>query len=283
MIKNIVFDIGNVLVDFGWKPFFEKFNLSDEEFNKLVEATVNSPAWQEYDRGVLSDEEVLNEFIKNAPELEEKMRAIFEDFNGLLKLFEYSRGWIIDLKRRGYKVYCLSNMSYKAVRECWDALKIIEEVDGYILSCDEKLIKPDPAIYERLFEKFNLKPSECIFIDDLPRNIEAANAAGMHGIVFTSVKEAEAQIQKISAEQPFESSYKKCQRIAALVAIVLIVLMYIVTLVLALIKAPWAKPMFKVCLGMTIALPIIAWGYIWIAGKLTHKRTIADFNFFEEK
>ena len=281
MIKNIVFDIGNVLVDFGWKPFFAKFNITDEELDKIAKATVYDPIWNEIDRGVMSEEEVLERFVANCPEMEAKIREIYENFQGLLKIFDYTRGWIIDLKRRGYKVYCLSNMSFKAVRECWDALSFIEELDGYILSCDVKLTKPEPEIYKALFDKYNLKPEECIFIDDLPRNVEGAKAAGMHAIVFKRVKEAEEEIAKITAAEGFTSSYTKGQRIAAVVCLVLIALLYLATAVLAFIKTPFAKQMFKVTLGATLVLPILTWIYIWLFGKLTHKRTIADFKFFE--
>ena len=283
MIKNIVFDIGNVLVDFGWAPFFERFNLTKEEFDRVAKATVYDPVWNEIDRGVMSEEEVLEKFIENDPGIEDKLREMYKDFNGLLKMYEYTRGWIKDLQNRGYKVYCLSNMSHKAVRECWDALCFIEELDGYILSCDINITKPEPGIYKALFDKYNLKPSECIFLDDLEKNIKGAEEMGMHGIVFKNVKQAEADIEKIVKEQPFESQYTKGQRIAALACIVLIVLMYVASLVLALIKAPWAKTMLRVSLGCTLGLPILAWGYIWMIGKLTRKKTIADFNFFEKQ
>jgi len=281
MIKNIVFDIGNVLVDFGWKPFFEKFNITDEELDKIAKATVYDPIWNEIDRGVMSEDEILEKFIENAPDMEVKIREMYENFQGLLKIFDYTRGWIIDLKRRGYKVYCLSNMSFKAVRECWDALSFIEELDGYILSCDVKLTKPEPEIYQALFDKFNLKPEECIFIDDLEKNIEGGKAAGMHTILFKGVKETEEEIAKIVAAQGFTSSYTKGQRIAAIVCLCLIVLLYLATAVLAFIKTPFAKQMFRVTLGATLVLPILTWVYIWLIGRLTHKRTIADFRFFE--
>ncbi len=283
MIKNVVFDIGNVLVKFGWEDFFRKFGLTDEEYERVVKATVKDPAWNEIDRGVLSDEEVLAAFVKNDPEMEDKIREVLENINGLLTIFSYTRGWIKDLQRRGYKVYCLSNMSYKAVRECWDALSFIEETDGYILSCDVKVIKPDPAIYQCLFDKYKLNPSECVFFDDLEKNIEGANAAGMHGVVFKGVKEAEAALKALSEAVPFESKYKKSQRIAASVALLLIVLMYLFTVVLIFIKAPWAKDFLRISVGLSIVLPILAWIYIWLIGKLIHRHTIADFDFFEDK
>ena len=281
MIKNIVFDIGNVLVDFGWKPFFEQFGITDEELDKIAKATVYDPIWNEIDRGVMSEEEILERFVANCPEMEEKIREIYENFQGLLKIFDYTRGWIIDLKRRGYKVYCLSNMSFKAVRECWDALSFIEELDGYILSCDVKLTKPEPEIYKALFDKYNLKPEECIFIDDLQKNVDGGKAAGMHTILFKGVKETEAEIAGIVEAQGFTSSYTKGQRIAAVVCLCLIALLYISTAVLAFIRTPFAKQMFKITLGATLVLPILTWVYIWLIGRLTHKRTIADFRFFE--
>ena len=281
MIKNVVFDIGNVLVDFGWKPFFQKFNITDEELDRIAKATVYAPIWNEIDRGVMSEEEILDKFIENDPGMEDKMREMYADFNGLLKLFEYTRGWIIDLKRRGYKVYCLSNMSFKAVRECWDALSFIEELDGYILSCDVKLTKPEPGIYEALFKKYNLKPEECVFFDDVQKNVDGGNKAGMHACLFTSVKQAEEDLARIVKEQGFTSSYTKGQRIASIVCLCLIAVLFIAMIVLAGMKTPLAKTLFKVTLGATLILPILTWIYIWLIGKLTHKRTIADYKWFE--
>lgn len=283
MIKNVVFDIGNVLVKFGWVDFFKGFDFTDEEYERVINATVKDPVWNEIDRGVLSDEEVLEAFIKNDPEMESQIRKSLENIGGLLTIFDYTRGWIRDLKRRGYKVYCLSNMSFKAVRECWDALSFIEETDGYILSCDVKVTKPEPEIYQCLFDKYKLKPSECVFFDDLEKNIEGANAAGMHGVVFTGVKEAEAALKALSEAEPFESKYKKSQRVAAIIALALIAFMYLFTVVLLFIKAPWAKDFLKASVGLTIVLPILAWVYIWLVGKLIHRHTIADFDFFQDK
>ena len=281
MIKNVVFDIGNVLVEFGWKTFFLKFGITDEELDRIAKATVYAPIWNEIDRGVMSEEEILDKFIENDPGMEDKMREIYADFNGLLKIFEYTRGWIIDLKRRGYKVYCLSNMSHKAVRECWDALSFIEETDGYILSCDVKLTKPEPEIYEALFNKYNLKPEECVFFDDVQKNIDGAVKAGMHAFLFTSVKQAEEDLAKTVQEQSFESYYTKGQRAASIVCLCLIAVLFVAMIVLACMKTPLAKTLFKVTLGATLILPILTWIYIWLIGKLTHKRTIADFKWFE--
>lgn len=287
MIKNVVFDIGNVLVSFGWVEYFKSFGLTDEEFERIANATVKDPIWNEIDRGVMSEDEILEAFIKNAPEMEEKIRAMYENFGGLLTMFEYTKGWILDLQKRGYKVYCLSNMSYKAVRECWDALCFLDMTDGYVLSCDVKLTKPEPEIYQTLFDKYKLVPSECVFFDDLPANIEAANKQGMHGVVFENLKQAEEELSKITLENGKPDSagtsrYSRKQRIGAIACLSIIALMYLVTLVCTFLKSDTARTLLRISLGCTLVLPILTWVYIWIIGKLTRKDTIADFHFFEK-
>ena len=286
MIKNIVFDIGNVMVGFDWKQFIEKFGWSDEVSAKIANATVHAKTWHEIDRGVMTEDEVLEAFIANDPSVESELRAFYEDFSGMLNQFEYAKGWIIDLKRRGFKVYCLSNMSFKAVRECADALDFLPMLDCYILSCNEGLIKPQKEIYQLFFERFNLKPEECLFFDDLERNVNAARDNGMNAEIFTDVKSAEASIseyvKKDAANGALASKYTKGQRIAALICIAIIVLLYLATLVFAIIKADWAKVCLRIGLGCTLVLPILTWVYIWMIGKLTKKKTIADFNFFEK-
>ncbi|MBP5151481.1 MAG: HAD-IA family hydrolase, partial [Lachnospiraceae bacterium] len=231
------------------------------------------------------EEHLLQMFIDNDPGVEEAIRKVFDDIHGMLIQFEYTKGWIIDLKRRGYKVYCLSNMSFKACRECADALDFLPMLDGYILSCDVKLCKPEPEIYKALFEKYDLKPEESIFLDDLEKNIAAAKAAGMHGVVFKDLKSADGEIRKITEAEGgiVRPKYSKVQRTAALVTVALIVLLYLVTLFLSFFNSDVARHMFRICLGFTLFGPILAWIYIWIVGKLTRKHTIADFDFFVDK
>lgn len=285
MIKNIVFDIGNVLVEFAWQKYFRSFCFDDGSYERVVNATVKSPVWNEVDRGVWSDDEMLAAFIKNDPSVEDEVRRIFVNIHDMLIQFEYAKGWIRYLQSKGFKVYCLSNMSHRAVADCADALDFLPMLDGYILSCDVNLCKPEPEIYRALFDKYSLKPEECIFVDDLSANIEAAEKFGMKGIVFTGVKEASSRIEDIVKESNggSVSSYKKPQRIAALACVCLIAALYIANLILALINTDAARKMLRATLGLTLGLPILAWIYIWMIGKLTHKKTIADFHFFEDR
>ena len=74
MITTIIFDIGNVLADFTWEAHYRSFGYSEEIFERLAKATVKSPMWNEYDRGVMSDEEIIQGFIENDPGIEKEDR-----------------------------------------------------------------------------------------------------------------------------------------------------------------------------------------------------------------
>ena len=201
MIKNIVFDIGNVLAGFAWEDFYRSFGYSEEIFEKLADATVRSPFWNEMDRGKLSDEELLEGFIKNDSSIEKEIREVFENVEEIIQRFDYAIPWIRELKKKGYHIYVISNFSRKAHVECIKALDFLEEIDGEILSYQVKLIKPSPEIYQLLCSKYNLKAEECVFIDDLPKNVEAARKEGMKGLIFESLDQAQRELEEILSDK----------------------------------------------------------------------------------
>lgn len=200
MIKNIVFDIGNVLAKFNWREFFASFDLDEDIYERVAKATVLDDDWNEFDRGVLSSEEVIELLAENDPEIGDIIRKVLSNINGMIKQFDYSVDWIKELQGEGYKVYCLSNMSFKACEDCGEAMNFLPILDGYVLSCDVKQIKPDREIYETLLNKYDLKPEETVFFDDLEKNIQAAKEVGIHGIVFTAKEEAVEKLEVLVRE-----------------------------------------------------------------------------------
>ena len=197
MIKNVIFDIGNVLTDFRWKGFLEDKGFHGELLKRIAEASVLSPIWPELDRGVWSFEEVMAGFIKNAPDLEKELQEAFNDMTDIVTIREYAIPWLKELKKKGYHVYFLSNFSQKIERECLKALAFREEMEGGILSWQDQLIKPDPAIYELLLSRYELKAEECVFIDDTAVNVRAGEALGIRGIIFESKQQAEEELMNL--------------------------------------------------------------------------------------
>lgn len=201
MIKNVVFDIGNVLAGFVWEEFYHSFGYSEEIFEKLADATVRSPFWNEMDRGKLTDDELLEGFIKKDPSVEKEIREVFQNVKGMVRRYDYAVPWIRELKERGFRVYVISNFAHKAHMDCMEALDFLNETDGGILSYQVKLIKPAPEIYRLLCSKYNLKAEECVFIDDLQKNVEAARKEGMQGITFQSLKQAREELEVLFSEK----------------------------------------------------------------------------------
>lgn len=185
MIRNIVFDMGQVLI--RWRPeeMLERFDLSQEEKTMLLQELFWSPEWIAQDRGIITEADMIARVSARLPEtlhgtVEEVIKAWYvwhlTPMPGMAEL-------VRELKEKGYGIYLLSNAS-TALRGYFPRIPGSECFDGLMVSAEEKLLKPQHEIYERLYERFGLVPEQCVFIDDSPANIEGAMLTGMQGIVF---------------------------------------------------------------------------------------------------
>lgn len=200
MVSNIVFDIGNVLASFRWKELFKELGFTGEAFDRIAAATVLHPTmWNEFDRSLMSDEEIITKCIERAPEYEKEIRLLFSKTELLVEEYTYSHEWIRSLKERGYKVYLLSNYgktSFEAARDK-ERLSFLPLVDGGVISYEVKMVKPEPGIYMALLEKYHLKAEESVFLDDRAENIEAAKALGFQGIVVENFEQANKTLENL--------------------------------------------------------------------------------------
>ena len=183
-IDTVVFDIGNVLTDFAWDKFLVFKGYDDKMVERIAKATVYSDDWVEYDKGNLTNEEIIARFVENDPEIRSEIEDSFKNIDGIILKREKTIPWIRALKAAGYKVLYLSNFSKQALEGCPDAMAFLDETDGGILSYREHVVKPDPAIYNLLVSRYNLTPSKTVFIDDTPVNIQAARNLGWKGIIY---------------------------------------------------------------------------------------------------
>ena len=197
MIKNIILDIVDVLVESRWHDFLAEKGFSESMTVRLAEATFLNADWRELDRGVMEYEDIIKAFTENDPAIEKEIRRAFADLHDFIAMFPYSIPWIKNLKKMGFRVYYLSNLSDKIYRECAEALAFMKYMDGGLMSYQIKLIKPDPAIYDYFLNHYRLKPGECIFIDNTKINVDAAGARGIKGIVFKNVDQAMSDINII--------------------------------------------------------------------------------------
>lgn len=200
MIKNIIFDFGNVLVEYNIKEFMLKKGIKPEIIPRILKASIMGPYWDEFDRGAITEEEAFEGFLSIDPEIGEELHMAFDNITGMLLKRDFAIPWIKELKAAGYKVYYLSNYSKKAYDECADSIEFIKYMDGGVLSHRELMVKPNPDIYKLLMDRYDLNPKECVFIDDTPKNVEVAIKLGMKGIVFTSKDDAAAKLDAICAD-----------------------------------------------------------------------------------
>ncbi|MBD5476451.1 MAG: HAD family phosphatase [Lachnospiraceae bacterium] len=197
MITTIIFDIGNVLADFTWEEHYARFGYDAQMVERIAKATVKNPAWNEIDRGVMKEEDIIREFVASDPDIEEDIRKVLKNVETIVARNDYAIPWIQELKSKGYRTLYLSNFSEKAERECARALDFIPYMDGGILSYQEKVIKPMPEIYQLLIDRYDLVPEECVFMDDTPANLAGAEKFGIHTIHFRNQAQAIAELQKL--------------------------------------------------------------------------------------
>lgn len=197
MIKNIVFDIGNVLVDFRLKEFLAEKGFDAPMIKRLLKASVMSPYWEQFERADITEEEAMRAFVSLDPEIEEELNKAFSNIQGMLTIREYAVSWIRSLKEAGFRVYYLSNYSKKAYDECRDSLAFMKYTDGGFLSFQQRMTKPDPQMYTRFLEHFRLVPQESVFIDDTEQNVAVAERMGFRGIVFRSYEDAIKRLKEL--------------------------------------------------------------------------------------
>ena len=195
MIRNIVFDIGNVLIGFEAMDYLTSL-FGEEKAVRIAEAVFGSGYWQELDIARLSVEEILELFYSAAPDLRDEIKESFDRIGECVERLDWPVSLVDSLKEKGYGVYFLSNMSEHVKASNPDAFDFVSHMDGGIWSCDVHLIKPYTGIYEILFEKYGLVPEESLFIDDHKENIDIGKKLGMKGIVFRDHDQLIADLDK---------------------------------------------------------------------------------------
>lgn len=184
MIKNIIFDMGGVLIDYNPEKTVNEY-FSREHGEIVLREILRNPVWNDKDRGVIFPDEIMEKKKGVIPaEIFEKVSEMVHNFYPYMPPFEKMCGLVRELKEKGYGIYLLSNAS-SDFHERRSGIPALQYFDGVVISADYKLLKPEKEIYETLFEKFSLNPAECFFIDDVQKNIDGAKEAGMDGHCYS--------------------------------------------------------------------------------------------------
>ena len=198
VVRNVVFDFGGVLVNWRPQEIIDSFYAERDLRDALRTHAFQHDDWLDMDRGTLDEASVARRCAQRMARPEGELRALFEHVRAALTPIEPTVALLRELRERsGLKLYGLSNMSeaiFAYLEERHDFFKLF---DGIVVSAAVKLVKPEPAIYEHLRERFRLDFAESVFIDDLPRNIESARRVGLPAIQFVTTDQVRRELEPL--------------------------------------------------------------------------------------
>ena len=184
VIRNIIFDLGNVLLDFDPDSYLEELGYQDEIKEELKTNIFETEEWLMLDRGTITQENAVKKWQRRNSNIKEEIAAVMADWEEILTLKDDSLGVLKSLAAKDFNLYILSNFHKKAFAYVSQKYDFLKYFDGRVISAEVEMIKPEAEIYEYLLKEFNIKAEETLFIDDSKKNIKAALKKGIRVIHF---------------------------------------------------------------------------------------------------
>lgn len=198
-VRNVIFDLGGVVLDWNPDHIVSRFQPVPELRASLKAALFGHADWRLFDRGTLTESELIERLQLRVGATRQEVEAILEGIRESLVAKPETVKLMRALQADGMRLYCLSNMPatiYTHLRRrhnFWDAFS------GIVISGEVQMIKPEPEVFMHLLSAFNLRPDESVFIDDLPANIESARQIGLHTVWFKDAAQCRRELEQILA------------------------------------------------------------------------------------
>ena len=201
MYKNIIFDVGNVLLSYDWRGALHKAGVKEEYLDELGPMLLDDPFWEELDLGIRPYFDVVNDLCDKYKEHSDGVRNFLTNVENMP--IDRPKIWdeVKKLKDNGYKLYILSNYSEYMFNIHAGSKPFMKYMDGMIVSYMVHVGKPEPKIYEALVDKYNLNPKESLFFDDRSENVEGAIEYGIDAKCVTSEDFLLAELIKLNAKK----------------------------------------------------------------------------------
>ena len=188
-IDTIIFDFGGVLVDWNPHYLYDSY-FGDTKKTDYFLTNICTPEWNAQMDGGKPFADGIAEKIAEHPEYEKEIRMYWTDWKQMMgNQIDGMQELLQDLKTAGYHIYGLSNWSAETFYQIRSKYPIFDLLDGFVLSGDEKCLKPEPQIYTILLNRYHINPNTAVFFDDNLDNVEGAKAVGIHGIQFVSAEQ----------------------------------------------------------------------------------------------
>jgi putative hydrolase of the HAD superfamily len=179
MIRNIIFDLGNVLISFIPSEYLKKKNYPLNIRNRILNDIFRSEEWKKLDNGDITVDEAIDSITLKSALKREEIALVFNFRTDIMFPLDDNVRLLPGLKKQGFRLYYLSNFPLDSFEEVKNDYYFFRYFDGGIISSEVKLSKPDVRIYRHILSKYALKPAECLYVDDIEENIRAAELTGM--------------------------------------------------------------------------------------------------------
>ena len=178
---NIILDMGNVLLEWDKDKILQGVSDTKKDYLMLDKTIFQSGLWERLDLGTMSREELVLKVVSMiGSTYQKKVEEVIWNWPSYIDIYTEVFPVLSELKKKGHRIFVLSNTSkvfYDMLEEQLSPLK--ELLDGFVLSCDIKAIKPDLAMFKEIFDKYQLDPANCVFLDDIEDNTIAAKKLGI--------------------------------------------------------------------------------------------------------
>lgn len=183
MTKNIIFDFGNVLVQWHPEQVYGEYFGDEAKAWWFLRHVVDMDWRQRIDAGE-SQDACIRELQERQPEYREAIELYRSKWREMLTGEVPGMRQLLSEVQQKYEVYGLTNWSMETFPEAREHFGILQMIDRYVVSGAEHLVKPDPLLFQVLLDRYSLRAEDCTFVDDNPVNVDAARDMGMRGIVF---------------------------------------------------------------------------------------------------
>ena len=178
---DFILDVGNVLLEWNKDKILRGVVKTEKDYMILDKAIFQSGLWERLDLGTLTREELVLKVVSLIGSIyQEKVQEVVWNWPSYIEIYTEVFPLLARLKEKGHRIFVLSNTSPVFYELLKDQLSPLAEIlDGFVLSCDIKVIKPDPKMFEEILHKYQLDPANCIFLDDVKDNTKMAESLGI--------------------------------------------------------------------------------------------------------
>ena len=201
MIKNVIFDLGNVLISFRPSDYLEKNNYPENKRKAILADIFRSQEWLLLDNGDISPEKAIESIAGRSSLSRQEIALIFDKRTDIMFPLADNIKIVPELKKQGFKLYYLSNFPADIFPEVKRIYSFFKHFDGGLISAEVRCSKPGTRIYEFLIERYGLIPQECLYIDDLELNVKSAETIGFTGFCTEGSPEIGEEIQNLLSNQ----------------------------------------------------------------------------------